>query len=348
MQRPAVANNRRRGSGARVWSIGALVAAGLASATCAMADTVDMAAAKAEGTLTWYTSTPQKQAEKIGHMFEQKTGIQVRVYRSGGEATMRRFLVEQSAGTVQADVITTSDPAAFNDLARAGKLMKFTPSEASTVLASAKSADGTWIAQRLNMIVPAYRTDRVKNPPKSFADLADARFKDQMVMADPAFTSFSYLVVQTLSHSLGWEYFSRVAANGVMLVKGHAQVSGALESGERSVALEADAGQLYRAIKKGAPIKLVAPTDGVFLIDSPMAIPVGAPHPAAAKAFLAFNLSVDVQKLFTSGGTYSVRSDMAPPAGDPELGKLKLVHIDYGAAARENKKVKDRFAEIFH
>ena len=142
MQRPAISFDSRRRSGALAWLVAALASAGLSTAPCAMADTVDMAAAKAEGTLTWYTSTPQKQAEKIGRMFEQKTGIQVRVFRSGGEATMRRFLVEQSAGTVQADVITTSDPAAFNDLARAGKLTKFTPPAASAVLASAKSADG--------------------------------------------------------------------------------------------------------------------------------------------------------------------------------------------------------------
>ncbi|MDQ6680123.1 MAG: hypothetical protein M3Y67_04060, partial [Pseudomonadota bacterium] len=107
----------------------------------AVADPVDMAAAKSEGTLTWYTSTPQNQAQEIGRLFEAASGIKVRVFRSGGEATMRRFMTEQSANVVVADVITTSDPAALNALGRAGKLMKFMPAHADMVLPSAKSKD---------------------------------------------------------------------------------------------------------------------------------------------------------------------------------------------------------------
>jgi ABC-type glycerol-3-phosphate transport system substrate-binding protein len=52
------------------------------------------AATKTEGTLTWYTSTPQTQADRIAQMFEQKTGIKVQVFRSGGEAVLQRFLTE--------------------------------------------------------------------------------------------------------------------------------------------------------------------------------------------------------------------------------------------------------------
>ena len=315
--------------------------------TPSAAPAVDMAAAKTEGTVSWYTSTPQAQAQKIADMFTQATGIKVQLFRSGGEAVMTRFLSEQDAGKTAADVVTTSDPAAFNGLARDGKLTKFTPAGAELVPASAKSKDGTWISQRLNLIAPAYRTDKVTTPPASWKDLADPRYKGQLVMADPAFTSFAYLVVHSLSRDLGWDYFSKLAANGTMIVQGHAQLATALISGERSVAIEADAGQIFPDIKKGTPIKIVSPSEGVFLINSPMAIPAKAPHPNAAKAFLEFNLSKDVQSLFTTDGTYSVRTDVAPPATYPELKSLKVVNVDYDAAEKDNKKTKDQFAEIF-
>ena len=54
-------------------------------------DTVDMAAAKKEGTVTWYTSTPVETAQKIANLFEQETGIKVELFRSGGSAILRRF-----------------------------------------------------------------------------------------------------------------------------------------------------------------------------------------------------------------------------------------------------------------
>ena len=306
-----------------------------------------MNAAKSEGTLTWYTSTPQNQADQIAKMFQDKTGIKVDVFRSGGEAVMRRFLTEQDAGKVNADLVTTSDPAAFNGLARDGKLMKFEPAGSNLVPATAKSKDGTWISQRLNLIVPSYRSDKVTNPPTSWKDLADPRFKGQLIMADPAFTSFAFLVVDSLSRSLGWSYWEQVAKNDVMIVQGHAQLSQSIIAGERTVAIESDAGQIYPEIQKGTPIKLVTPTEGVFLIDSPMAIPARAPHPNAAKAFMEFNLSPDVQSLFTTDGTYSVRTDVAPPKSYPELKSLKAIDVDYDAAEQDNKATKDHFAQIF-
>jgi iron(III) transport system substrate-binding protein len=308
---------------------------------------VDLAAAKAEGSVSWYTSTPQNQAQKIADMFTAKTGIKVQLFRSGGEAVMTRFLTEQDAGKTAADVVTTSDPAAFNGLARDGKLLPFTPIGAELVPASAKGPSALWISQRLNLIVPAYRTDKVTNPPASWKDLADARFKGQLVMADPAFTSFAYLVVHSLSRDLGWDYFKQLAANGTMIVQGHAQLATSLISGERTVAIESDAGQLFTDIQKGTPIKIVSPTEGVFLINSPMAIPVKAPHPNAARAFVEFNLTTDVQQLFAAEGTYSVRTDVAPPKTYPELKALKIIAVDYDAAEKENKRAKDMFAEIF-
>ena len=326
----------------------AATAAPTAAATATAAPSpVDLAAAKAEGTVSWYTSTPQNQAQKIADMFTAKTGIKVQLFRSGGEAVMTRFLTEQDAGKTAADVVTTSDPAAFNGLARDGKLLPFTPLGAELVPASAKGPNAMWISQRLNLIVPAYRTDKVTSPPASCKDLADARFKGQLVIADPAFTSFAYLVVHSLARDLGWEYFKKLAANGTMIVQGHAQLSTALLSGERTVAIESDAGQLFTEIQKGAPVKIVSPAEGVFLINSPMAIPAKAPRPNAAKAFVEFNLSTEVQQLFAAEGTYSVRTDVGAPKTYPELKALKIIAIDYDAAEKEIKQAKTMFAEIF-
>lgn len=324
-------------------------ASAAASPNAAAPSPVDLSAAKAEGNVSWYTSTPQNQAQKIADMFTAKTGIKVQLFRSGGEAVMTRFLTEQDAGKTAADVVTTSDPAAFNGLARSGKLTAFTPAGAELVPAGAKGPNATWISQRLNLIVPAYRTDKVTAPPASWKELADPRFKGQLVIADPAFTSFAYLVVHSISSdkAFGWDYFKKIAANGTMVVQGHAQLATALISGERTVAIESDAGQLFTDIQKGAPIKIVSPSEGVFLINSPMAIPAKAPHPNAARAFLEFNLSPEVQQLFAAEGTYSVRTDVAPPKTYPELKALKIFAIDYDAAEKENKQAKDMFAEIF-
>ncbi len=277
------------------------------------------AASKTEGTLSWYTSTPQTQADRIAQMFEQKTGTKVQVFRSGGEAVLQRFMTEQDAGLNTTDVLTTSDQAAAIKLAREGKFLAYKPVGWELVPDTFKDKDGAWIAQRLNMQVPTYRSEKVSDPPKAWKDLAADRFKGQLISSDPAFTSITYLIVHKLSATLGWDYFKQLAANDMMIVQGNAQVAQALLSGERTVALTSDISALSVEIAKGAPIGLASPQEGVFLISAPQGIPAKAPHPNAAKAFMDFNLSLDVQNLFVSEGLHSPRSDLSAPKGFPEI-----------------------------
>ena len=74
-------------------------------------DAVDVAKAKAEGKVVWYTSTPIEQGQKIADAFQKETGIKVEMFRSGGSAILRRFQQEMDAGRVAADVLTHSGAA---------------------------------------------------------------------------------------------------------------------------------------------------------------------------------------------------------------------------------------------
>src|ERR1700687_5960802 len=71
-------------------------------------DPVDEAAAKREGAVTWYTSTPVAAAQYIATEFERKTGIKVELLRTGGGEVIRRFQQEAAAGRFGAGVITMS------------------------------------------------------------------------------------------------------------------------------------------------------------------------------------------------------------------------------------------------
>ena len=86
-----------------------------------------MAAAKKEGAVTWYTSTPVNTAQKIANMFQAETGIKVELFRSGGSAVLRRFMQEIDARRVIADVMTISDPAAVVTLIKRDLVVPFRP-----------------------------------------------------------------------------------------------------------------------------------------------------------------------------------------------------------------------------
>src|ERR1700730_4309567 len=89
-------------------------------------DPVDEAAARREGAVSWYTSTPVRAAQYIATEFERKFGIKVELLRTGGGEVIRRFQQEAAAGRFAADVITMSDMSAANDMARRGRFAPFT------------------------------------------------------------------------------------------------------------------------------------------------------------------------------------------------------------------------------
>jgi iron(III) transport system substrate-binding protein len=315
----------------------------------AAAQQSDLAAAKAEGKVVWYTSTPVETANKIAKLFEAQTGIRVELFRSGGSAILRRFLQEQQAGRVAVDVLTTSDPAASAALARKGTFVPFKPVNFEKVPDAGKDASGAHVAQRLNLITIFARSDKVPEAdlPKTWTDLTDPKYKGKLVMTDPSFTALGLMVVATLSKNLGWDYYEKLRKNDIMVVQGNQQVSDMLKRGERLIAAGALDSYAADDRKAGHPIVTIYPSDGVFIIPAPTAIVKGSPNPNAAKVFAEFMLSEAAQKLFPEDGGYAARIDIAPPADAAPLGKLKAIPVDYDEVEKDTARVKRRFNEIF-
>ena len=73
----------------------------------------------------------------------------------------------------------------------------------------------------------------------------------------------------------------------------------------------------------------------------------GSPNPNAAKLFADYMLGETVQKLFPEDGGYAARTDIPPPAGNPNLSEVKPIPIDYEQVEKNTPRVKRRFSEIF-
>ncbi len=325
----------------------AALAAPAAAAAEFTPDAVDLAAAKREGTVTWYTSTPVATAQKIATLFQSETGIRVELFRSGGSAVLRRFLQEVDARRIVADVLTISDPAAASALIKRDLLVPFRPRHFEKIPDAVKDPQGRHIAQRLNLVGIVVRTDKGVELPKNWTDLTDPKYRGQLVMPDPSFTAIQLMVVGMLSQKYGWDFYKQLRANDIMIVQGHQQVSDALKRGERLVAAEGLDSYTWEDRKAGHKVQTLFPADGAFAIAAPTSVIKGSPHPQAAKAFAEFMIGDTVQKLFPGEGIYAARADVEPPLGNPPLAALKLIPVDYDSIEREATNLKSRFNEIF-
>src|SRR5215217_352557 len=303
-------------------------AAASSSGSSATFDKADIDAAKKDGAVVWYTSTPLRQAQVVAEAFEKKYGFKVEVFRTGGEQVIQRFNTEVAAGRIVVDLLTASDPAAFDEMVKKSQLVKFRPEHSDKVPAAAVNPDGFWVAQRLNLTVMAYRNDKedAAQMPKKWGDVIDPKYKGKLVHADPAFTAIAQQLVATFAREKGWGFYESLQKNDVMIVQGHQQLAEILALGERTIAAEAGDADMWDLRRRGVQVTTVYPEEGTFVIPAPTGIVAGSPHPNAAK------LLAEV---------------MPPPDGAPPLGQIKLITIDQEYTSKHVQDTKQRFGEIF-
>ncbi len=328
---------------------GVALASGASLAQEFTPDPVDEAAAKREGSVSWYTSTPVKAAQYIATEFERRTGIKVELLRTGGGEVIRRFQQEAAAGRFAADVITMSDMSAANDMARRGRFVAFKPVGFDKVIPDAKDAAGNFIAQRLTMVGILVRTDKIAaaDRPATWSDLVAPKYRGMMVMADPSFTAIQLVVVATLSQKLGWSFYEALRQNDTLIVQSHEQIYDTVKRGERLIAAESSDPRIYTDGEVPPNLVSIIPRNGAIEVPSPTAIVKGSPHPNAARLFAQFNLTPEIQNKFTEEGHHSPRVDVAPPPGLPRLDELTLYPADYDYIEKNTKQIKAKFADIF-
>jgi iron(III) transport system substrate-binding protein len=331
--------------------LGALLSILAVGPAPALAQDARVEAAKKEGKVVWYTSLALPTAEKIGKLFEAAyPGIKVEVQRTGSQRILQRVMQEQQANLKLVDVIHTSDAGHFVLLKEKKLLMKYTPAGVDAFPAGFKDKDGYYFTLRATVNVIAYNTKLVSaaEAPKTWKDLLDPKWKGKLVTAHPGYSGVISTHVLALVHLHGWEYFKQLAQNKLMLVQSAVDPAGVVASGERAVAVDGGDYYYYQMKKKGNPIEVVYPKEGVPLVVSPTAIASFAPHPNAAKLFTDFTFTRELQQVMAdSEGLYTGHPEVKYPTDKPKLSDLKLLNVDAEELEKRNEEIKSRFVEFF-
>lgn len=320
-------------------------------ASTASAQDPRLEAAKKDGKVVWYTSLALPSAEKVAKLFEQAyPGVKVEVHRTGSQRILQRVMQELGANIKNVDVIHTSDAGHYVLLKEKKLLMKYTPAGVDAFPAGFKDKDGYYYGLRATVNVIAYNTKIVPaaEAPKTWKDLLDPRWKGKLVTAHPGYSGIIATHVLALANLHGWDYFKKLAESKPMLVQSAADPPGVVASGERPVAVNGAEYTFYKTKKKGNPIEIVYPKEGVPLVVSPTAIASFAPHPNAAKLFTDFTFSRELQQVLAdSEGLYTGHPQVKYPADKPKLSELKLLTVDAEELEKRNEEIKKRFVEFF-
>jgi iron(III) transport system substrate-binding protein len=335
------------------WStlVGLCVSIQMLVAVPARAQDARVEAAKKEGKVVWYTSLALPTAEKIAKLFEAAyPGVKVEVHRTGSQRILQRVMQEMQANLKLVDVIHTSDAGHFVLLKDKKLLMKYAPPGVDAFPAGFKDKDGYYFTLRATVNVIAYNTKLVPaaEAPKGWKDLLDPKWRGKLVTAHPGYSGVISTHVLALVQLYGWDYFKQLAQNKLMLVQSAVDPAGVVASGERQVAVDGGDYYYYQMKKKGNPIEVVYPKEGVPLVVSPTAIASFAPHPNAAKLFTDFTFTRELQQVMAdSEGLYTGHPEVKYPADKPKLSDLKLLTVDPEELEKRNEEIKSKFVEFF-
>ena len=312
-------------------------------------DRADKEAARKEGALSWYTSTPFPLVQHLADRFQQDTGIKVQILRTGGQAVLRRLQQEIAAGRPGADVMTMSDAAAANGLAKQGLFEPFRPEGFDQVgdrrQGSQRPLDRA--ADLAHRHPDPHRQGRREGRAENLVRPRAGQIPGHDGDAGPFLHRHPAHRGGTLSRKFGWDFYKALRANDTMIVQGHQQVFSVMQQGERVIGAEGADPRSFADGKDVPNQKMIYPTEGVFIVSSPTAVLKGARNPNAARLFAEFMLSPAAQKMIADGGIHSSRRDIAPPAGQPALSAVKFIPSDLDHVEDHARGIKAKFSEIF-
>lgn len=277
-------------------------------------------AAGPTGEVWLYTSMYPHVVEQLEALITDRLpGVTPKVFQAGSEKVAQRVEAEWAAGGSPACLLLTSDPAWYVDLADRGLLAPHLAPDVLRVDRGLVDADARWVTSRRSLMVIAYDPARVPDPPAAWADLP--RVAAQASMPDPLASGTAFTTLARWADAPGWDAVVAMRRGGLVAAGGGSAVVGRIESGERPIGVVLLENAL-QSQRKGAPVKIVYPSDGAIVIPGPIALTAGCPNPTAAKAVYDLILGVDGQRLMVGGDLYAARDDLPPPTGAPALADL--------------------------
>ena len=308
-------------------------------------------AARKEGKVVWYAVGALPTMERVAKLFEQAhPGIKVEVHRSGSERILQRLMQEAAAGIKNCDVLESADAGHFVLLKKKGLLARYVPPGNDRFPPGFRDAEGMAPAWRAHLVVIPYNAKLVPaaEAPRTWKDLLDPRWKGKLVTAHPGYSGTILSQVMVLANLYGWDYWRQVAQQKPLLVQSAQDPMQVVGAGERPVGVNASEYSLYIQRRKGNPLGIAYPTDGVPLIVTPTAITSFAPRPNAARLFTDFLFTREVQQyLVEHEGLYVPHPGVTYPPDKPKLSELKLLPVDPGELDRRADEIKKRFVELF-
>ena len=273
-------------------------------------------------------------AEAAFDAFTEKTGIKVEyVEISTGKALAQ---LQAENGNTTADIWFGGGVDSYISATDLGYLEQYVSPEAEAINPAYSDADGYWTGLAL---VPAgflvnndVLAEKNLEAPKTWEDLADPKYKGEIIMASPAISGTQYAIlngtIQAYGEEKGWEVWKGINENVDFYAQGGGEPGPKCAAGEFGIAVLAMTGGTF-AMESEYPVTAVYPEDMIPWTPAPIAIFKNSQNKDAAKVFVDYFLSKEGQEaLREADARIMARGDVAIPEAIGTVDTEKLIVQD--------------------
>ncbi|WP_405483538.1 ABC transporter substrate-binding protein [Streptomyces sp. NBC_00009] len=221
-----------------------------------------------------------------------------------------------ATGSLVADVTQLQTSFDFTRWKRQGLLTDYKPAGFDQVHDLFKDPDGSWVAVAVYAF--SYLTG-VEGGPASPEELADPRWKGKIASSHPGDDDATLFLFKKYADVYGWDWLTALADQGLAFHRGTNSPGEAVAAKTHPVGLAGAAAGL-----PGVDWRLPTAPHPFLAWGQRAAMLRGAPHPAAARLYLNWMLSADVQRTGFLG--WGVRTDVLPDSG-PAVWDLPEAHV---------------------
>ena len=303
----------------------------------------DLAKAKQEGRVVFYTSWGPSDADYVVKAFETKYPfLKVELVRSSSEKTLNRLLTEHRANRFLGDVVAISGIQS-GILKEKGALDRYESREAGYFPTEWRDPDGFGVGLHQTIYVIGYNSKLVPAGavPTRYEDLLNPRWKGQLGWDPEEYYLFGALM-KARGREKGLKLWQQLAEQQISFRKGYTLISELVAAGEFPVAVSLYQHRVDEYLDKGAPIQWVAPDPLVGGDPNRITLLKNASRPNAAKIFIDFMLSMEGQKLLQDKGRSPGRIGLGPKNPRLKEAKIFTFHVrpdEYEALGKEFNKI---------
>lgn len=328
----------------------ALVAS-FAFATGTKEDAAATSGKKYSGKVMIYSSMQEAQLQAVEEAFEKAyPGIDLEYYFASGGKVLTKMTTEAQGGQIAADVVWLGDPVDYEGFKANGWLEKYSSPEENHIAKAYIDSEGYYTAGRLVTMGIAWNTTMVKDSeaPKTWNELLDPKWKNQIIMTDPdqASTTKYWMVSMMQSDKYGEKFFKALHDNGTKLESGTTATHNRVADGSYKIGICLDYVSA-NLIAQGSPINFHFTTSDVCTMTSPVALIKGSANQENGKHLIDFLLSKEGQEVLVAQNLVSVRDDVAMKVDTSAIAAINMP-VDFVGLGKNMKSYQATFNKIWN